>query len=404
MVTLASSPRGQTLALLGVREIGEDCLILRSAHGPGREYQAVLAVDPVNFPLLTREEQTRILENWRAFLAGRTPLDRPLCVHMRVSEYGLTPYLGQLEETREHHRLQAYRELAASHQHFLRHLAANQALLTREFYVRISVPVDPRARPYQRLAPEEMQEQARADLTRAVGAVCAGLGQAGLTSRRLNGEHLAAYYLSCVHQHFARDYGLPASVLATLDTPPRPLFPRAYDQQEPVSIAPGRPQARMSRLRKVRRRTAALSGEVHLAELLAPASVEERAHYVCIHHNTDEYLRGRAIIGYPAYAIPGWVDQLLAIDEPCVEVLMFFSTVDASRFVRHLNRKLTGYRATQALDERQGRTENPYISQARAEVEELRAALVARNEQVHPLAIYLLARAPALPLLRARDQ
>lgn len=416
MVTFSPSRRGHALALLGIQQMHEDCLVLRTerARASNREYQAVLAVDPVNFSLLAREEQTSILASWRAFLAGRTPADRALCVHMRVSEYALAPYLARLEATREHHPQAAYREMAASHQQFVQHLAASQALLTREFYVRVSLPVNLRARPYQHLAPEEILAQARADLTRAVAGVIDGLGQAGLHARRLTGKRLAGYCLSCVHLHFAREYGLPSSVLATLDTPLRPLFPRPTGQEEVGSAsaahAQDRPlrsasrlQGRWSRLRARLQRRAVLSDQVSLAELLAPASVEECAHYVRIHHNTDEYLRGRAIVGYPAYAVPGWIDQLLAIDEPCVDVLMFFSTVDAGRFVQRLNRKLTGYRATQALDERQGRTENPYISQARADVEELRAALVARTEQVHPLAIYLLARADSPQALRERD-
>jgi hypothetical protein len=406
MVRFFASSRGRVLSLLGVREMCEDSVVLRTEHAPGsqREYQAVLAVDPVNFPLLAREEQTGILERWRAFLAGRTPADRPLCIHMRVSEYGLAPYLAKLEETRAEHPRQVYREMAASHQQFLRQLAANQALLTREFYVRVSLLVNLRARPYQQLTAPEILEQARVDLRRAVADVSDGLGQAGLVSRRLTGDCLAHYYLSCVHQQFARDYGLPASVLAELDAPLQAHFSSAATP-EPT---PGRRRSHLQRLRAHlrprARRQSDLPGAVSLAELLAPASVEERAHYVRIHHNTDEYLRGRAIVGYPAYAIPGWVDQLLAIDEPCVDVLMFFSTVDAGRFVQRLNRKLTGYRATQALDERQGRTENPYIAQARAEVEELRTALVARTEQVHPQAIYLLTRASSPQALRARDE
>lgn len=406
---MVSSPssRGRVLSLLAVQAMDEDCLVLRSerASGSQREYQAVLAVDPVNFPLLAHEEQTDILEGWRAFLAGHTPADRPLCIHMRVSEYGLAPYLTTLEQTRTEHPQQAYREMAASHQQFVRHLAANQALLTREFYVRVSLLVNLRARPYQQLTAPEIGQQARTELAQAVADVSGGLGLAGLVSRRLTGAGLTQYYLSCVHQHFAREYGLPASAL---DAPRQALFSPAATPEEagpvPGERALPRRRSRLQRLCSRLRPRAHVPGPGTLAELLAPASVEERAHYLRIHHNTDEYLRGRAIIGYPAYAIPGWIDQLLAIDEPCVDVLLFFSTVDAGRFVQRLNRKLTGYRATQALDERQGRTENPYIAQARAEVEALRAALVARTEQVHPLAIYLLTRAPDLPALRARDE
>ncbi|MBO0783832.1 MAG: hypothetical protein J2P37_33915, partial [Ktedonobacteraceae bacterium] len=286
--------------------------------------------------------------------------------------------------------------------------------------MRVSLRISLKDRHYQRLSPEEVLDQARMELTRNVADVMDGLSRAGLTSSRLSGEQLVQYYLSCIHASDAKAYGLPQSVLSTLDFPIQPMLPRMGDsarlasdqhtlEPDPAPISKlDQGATRHQRRRWTRKRHRPYDQDppdgVSLPELIQPASVEHTPHALRVHQHTDEYVRARAVIGYPAYALAGWVDQLLAIDEPGIEVLLFLETLDPTRFVRGLSRKLTGYHATQLVEARQGKTADPYIAAACDEVDALRSKLVAKTEQVHACSLYVLTRAERASALRERDQ
>ena len=458
MGTIARSRRaGAVLDQLAIREIRDDCLLLRAAQAPRhqQEIQAVIRVDPVNFALLAESEQLSIFERYRAFLAGRTPADGTLCIHARTSRYEITSYLEQLEYTAQTHPEAGYREMAQSHKQFVEHLAASRALLSRGFWVRISVMIALRDRRYRHLTPEEIFEQARADLDRKVLATIGGLDQTGLVSRRLHSVELANYYLSCVHRQDVPFSSLSPELFSTGDFPLQAVLPRetplAGTQADQRALVPsathpdlpmpetGHPTAdlsaeheiqsaqerrwtrlsprqiaRQSQRSERRRKQVQQAGPhtdetpfpdwVSLPELLQPASLEETPHYVRAHYQRDEYVRARAVIGYPASVSPGWLDQLLSIDEPDIDMLLFITPLDPARYIRSLGRRLTGYRATQMVDARHGRTENPYIEAAREEVEQLRERLVAKTEQVQAVSLYVLSRADTRQALRERDQ
>lgn len=443
---------GAVLDALAIREIRDDCLILRAvqAKRSQQEYQAVLQVDPVNFALLAESEQLGIFARYRAFLAGRTPADGPLCIHARTSRYDITPYLEQLEQTALTHPVAGYRQMARSHQQFVEQLAATRALLSREFWVRLAVVIDTRARSFRHLTAEEVFEHARAELTRKAQALIDGLDRVGLVSRRLRSVDLANYYLRCLVSDVALSRLTPDQ-LTTLDFPVQveapggqrlgeipsrallaPALPQGLEPVDAVVHAPAPPAslalaearrwvrlsphqlARQKRQHERRRPPDLLEGKsndqtalpdwVSLPELLQPASLEETPHYVRVHTQGDEYVRARAVVGYPASVYPGWLDGLLSIDEPDIDVLLFLTPLDPARYVKSLGRRLTSYRATQMVDARHGRTENPYIEAAREEVEQLRERLVAKTEQVHAVSLYVLARASSKHTVRARDQ
>src|SRR5262249_4119192 len=120
-----------------------------------------------------------------------------------------------------------------------------------------------------------------------------------------------------------------------------------------------------------------------LVELLQPALITQSQHFVKLHKEEKEYFRARAVMGYPAFVLSGWLDRLIQINEPYIDIVLYVESLDPRQFTDRLTRKLTGYRATQAVDARAGRTENPYIAAAREEVEELREQLVRQEEKVH---------------------
>jgi hypothetical protein len=435
---------GNILQLMALREIRDDMLCLRSATKQKyqRDYMAVVRVEPVNLPLMSDGEQEAILEGFRAFLAGLSPKDQPLSIHCRTARYDLQPYLDKLDAMAAKYDSPLYQRMAEDHKAFIQKLASQRALLRRDFFVRVSIQINVKEGRYRRLLPAEVFDQARADLDRKTQDVIAGLSRAGLMARRLNSEELVHYYLSCVHTRNAEEYRLPASVLYTLDYPARAELPHVFEPDPRAELHASAPNGagdlrigeqgeqpstgkrarrwvwqssediRKKQQRREKRpdRVGVASGAadvpdlISLPELVQPASVEQTPNFVKIHHNVgDEYLRARAVIGYPAVSVGGWFDDLLSIDEPYIDFLIFIETVDPVQYVRSLTRAISGYRATQHLEQRHGRTEDPYIAAARSEVEDLREKLVQKTEQVHAFSLYILTRAESRQTLKERD-
>ncbi|MGH2478240.1 MAG: TraC family protein, partial [Ktedonobacteraceae bacterium] len=442
---------GNILQLMALREIRDDVLCLRSATKQKyqRDYMAVVRVEPVNLPLMSDGEQEAILDGFRSFLVSLTPKDKALSIHCRTARYELQPYLDKLDAMAAKYASPLYQRMAEDHKLFVQKLASQRALLHRDFFVRVPIQVNVKEGRYRRLLPAEVFDQARADLERKTQDVITGLARAGLMARRLDSEELVHYYLSCVHTRNAEEYRLPASVLYTLDYPARADLPHVFEQETttrpqtaledgPVWRTPNEAalhaaltkakadhkgrrwvwqsskDIRQDKARRAKRPdrsgAAAASGAagapdlISLPELVQPASVEQTPNYVKIHHNVgDEYLRARAVVGYPAVSVGGWFDDLLSIDEPYIDFLLFIETVDPVQYVRSLTRAISGYRATQHLEQRHGRTEDPYISAARGEVEELRDKLVQKTEQVHAFSLYILTRAESRQTLKERD-
>lgn len=460
MVGVASANCGDILQLISLREVRDDCLCLkpRGKSHYLREYMAVIRVDPINFPLMSVGEQEAILEGFRSFLASRSPNALPLVIHARTTPYDFGPYLSNLDAIIQEPEISdLYKELAVDHRHFVQSLASSHALIEREFYVRVPLLINIRENKYRRLEAAEVFDQARADLARHVAEIIIGLGRSGLTAHRLISEELVQYYCSCVHTRNAEEYALPRSVLYSLDFPIKAKIShlsyaefaadsgRAGSPPSPDEVwgSPGRTlqeaavDAVLARQRKWVKRaqrgqrprrwvwqsSKGIRAEqqkqqrrgqgqgmveppemISLPELIEPASVEVTPYCVKIHHVVgDEYLRGRAVIGYPAFALGGWFDQLLSIDEPYVDFLLFVGTVDSASYVRALTRNIAAYRATQHLEQRHGRTENPYIAAAREEVEQLRDELVRKVERVHTFSLYVCTRAESRQTLKERD-
>jgi hypothetical protein len=371
---------GNLLRLWRLRDIRDECLILRAATAPrtNREFQAVLSVDPVPLLLLAEREQKSLYEAFRDYLGSRTPADGTLCIHVRIREEETGAYREQLEQTRMQHEAAAYRDMARSHLRFLDELEQSRSLLRREWYVRVSVTE--RAK-----KGTDVLARGLASLSTAVEGVMAGLSRAGLVSERLGDEQLRDYVLSCLHNEFAQSYGLPPDIRRTLDVPALisgwPWLPASWRKSLHLDSLPDQPS---------------------WPELLQPGSIQVRPHCLVVHQQTDEYVRGRAVIGYPATLVPGWFDQLLALDVPA-EILLFVDTLDSARYVRHLSRKLTSFNATALMEERGGKTENPYVAAARIEVGDLRDRLVTKEEQIHAFSLYVLTRGASEDVLRERD-
>jgi hypothetical protein len=382
---------GKTIDLIAAREIEGNTLCLHAGKKHEREYRAVIETTPVNFSLLSESEQETVLEGFRVLLAR---LSFPLMIHVRVQPYDLQTYLGQIAAAKARaDASETIKEIAEDHIEFVHSLAASRALLQRTFY--LVVPADRhKGKGKSRL---ELADLAKSQLDTRCKGLLEDLERMGLVGRRLDQMNLAHYYQSCVHATAAHRFPLTPAQVQAADRPVRPAKRRLPGGKSlmntPEEIAPS-PQAE----------TSEETGQITLAELLAPSAVEAQWKQVRVHHyDLDEYLRGYAIIGYPAQVTAGWLDRLIQIEEPYIEIVMHLQPLASAPYIARQTRQLTGYRATQLLEERHGRDHNPYIKKARQEVEELRERLVAQEEQVFGVSLYLLVRAASRLELNERS-
>ena len=388
---------GKTLDFVALREIeGGNTLCLQSERKHEREYRAVIEATPVNFSLLSESEQEAVLQGFRVLLAR---LSFPVMIHVRVEPYDLSLYLGQVVAAKMRRDASPImREIADDHIAFVHSLAANRALLQRKFY--LIVPAEKRRiKGKTRL---ELADLAKSQLDLRCADLIQDLERMGLVARRLEHTELVRYYQSCLHAQAARFVPLSPAQIAATDRPVQPAK-RLASEKPRVRI---RNQETASTAEAIVRKHSEKSyaGDIRLPELLAPSSVEVRSKYVRIHHaDLDEYVRGYAIVGYPSQVNAGWLDRLIQIEEPYVEIVMYVQPLASTPYIARLTRKLTGYRATQLIEERHGRDHNPYIKAARKEVDELREKLVAQEEQVFGVSLYLLVRASSRLQLTERS-
>ena len=190
--------KGRRLAsvqeLLPLEEIAGDLLRLR-----GGDYRAVLQAGSVNFALKSEAEQEAILAGYRRFLNG---LAYPLQVLVRVVPTDVEGYLAGLRDARA--GTDTLRRLAQDHEAFVRRIARERTLLDRRFYVVVPAGMDGAFErkglswPWRRGTGRERLRSdliaARRKLAFRCGEVNQGLASFGVTTRRLDGEALAALW------------------------------------------------------------------------------------------------------------------------------------------------------------------------------------------------------------------
>jgi hypothetical protein len=393
-------PRGKTTEFIAAREIEGNTLCLQADKKHKRDYRAVIETTPVNFSLMSESEQETVLEGFRVFLAR---LSFPLMIHVRVEPYNLSGYLNQITEAKARPDApEVIQEIADDHIAFVHSLAASRALLQRTFY--LVVPADrPRA---AGKSPLELADLAKSQLDTRCKGLLEDLERMGLVARRLEQMDLVHYYQSCVHASAARAFPLTPAMIEATDRPVRPtkrwrfIGAGTATSDKPAGETPAPSEEEETKTPGEKSDL----GEITLAELLAPGAVDLQRKHVRVHHyDMDEYLRGYAIIGYPSQVAAGWLDRLIQIEEPYIEIVMHLQPLASAPYIARQTRQLTGFRATQMLEERHGRDHNPYIKKARQEVEELRDRLVAQEEQVFGVSLYLLVRAATRQQLNERS-
>ncbi|GCE32202.1 hypothetical protein KDA_76860 [Dictyobacter alpinus] len=469
--TTLARATGSILDLIGLRDVQDGCLCLHPNTTTAQktkknelEYKAVIAVEPVNFMLMSEQEQEAILESFRRLLTRLSTAEQ-ISIHVRVLPYDLQPYLNKLEQAEQHSSSELVSVMARDHEQFLKRLASRHAILQREFYLRVGITLDKSQQRFKRykLTPEEIFERAKTLLDQKCQDLLGDIQSCGLAAARLDDYQLAQYYLSCVHTRYATDYPIQPTHLLARDRPARalnlsdiegmsedeassariaptvPALPHVEHDPlpgvlgwEPLDLSeiiaeskskgsntttPAREQpdkksrwfskkhGASSSKKKNQADNAENVRSVHtmLSELIQPSLIEQKEQYIRLHRESSEYFRARSVEGYPAYVVAGWMDRLIQIDEPYVDLVMYIETLDPAQYTTLLSRKLTGFVATQRIEANAGRVDDPHITEARQEVEELRSKIVQQVERVHSVSLYVCARGSSLDELRSRD-
>ncbi len=393
-------------AFVQVREIAHNVLCLASPDSPTqREYRAILEVSSTNCTLKSEEEQDLMIAGYRAFLKA---LAFPIQILVRSQELDLSPYVQHLEETAAQSAADPmWRDLADSHAQFVRELAARRTLLAHRFYLILPSDQGPgtrqpsfanllpfgRKRARERIKAETL-EKAQQQLDLRAEVVTQQLAAIGLHCRRLTGEELIALYYSCLTPERAIRYPLPALAVSGIGRPTRVRQHRqaavSFDARLPDEV-----HASSHRQRATRKPQPQPEGAVpppdlpHLADLLAPASVEVTRESMRLE---DEYARGIAVTNFPREVSPGWLAPLLLHDE-ITEIVFHVHPQDNASMLRQLLRRKNEYQSSRRVNERRGRMEDPEMQVAEQDVEILISQLASGEERVFDVGFYVIVRA-----------
>ena len=399
-----------------LREVAHTVLCLTSASGPTkREYRAILEVSSTNYTLKSEEEQDLIIAGYRAFLKA---LAFPIQILVRSQHLDLSPYVQHLRDTSATPALDPmWRDLADSHAQFVQELAARRTLLEHRFYLILPSDQGPGTKqaPFSRLLSPggkrrrarltaETLEKAQQQLDLRAEVVMQQLAALGLHCRRLAGEELIALYYSCLTPERAIHYPLPTQAAAAVgrpiqvkerqqvNTPPALRSPGASQESSKAahSSAAFPPLSHSSGKRQPPPRASVpLPDLLHLADLLAPASVEVTRESIRLE---DEYARGIAVTNFPREVSPGWLAPLLLHDE-ITEIVFHVHPQDNASMLRQLLRRKNEYQSSRRVNERRGRMEDPEMQVAEQDVDALISQLASGEERVFDVGFYVIVRA-----------
>jgi hypothetical protein len=307
-------------------DIAHNVLCLGSPTSPTNpsqcEYRAILEVSATNYTLTSEEEQELIVVGYRAFLKSLT---FPLQILVRSQQLDLQPYVQSVLETSTTIQHGTWKELAHSHAQYVRELAARRTLLEHRFYV--IIPSDQGSDTKQHalacLLPfgnkgarnrTETLEKAQQQLDLRAEVISQLLACLGLQCRRLAGYELASLYYSCLTPDRALRHPLPPQAFESVNQPTKVkqgrTTPHVADVHATGMVSP--PQETNQQQHQHKHATLPQPDLPHLADLLAPASVEMTRDAVCLE---GEYARAPAVTCFPREVSSGWLAPLLLHDD-----------------------------------------------------------------------------------------
>jgi hypothetical protein len=399
-----------------VRDISHNVLCLGSPASPTsptqREYRAILEVTATNYTLRSEEEQEAIITGYRSFLKSLT---FPMQILVRSQQLDLKPYVQNLLESSTATLQDAtWRELAFSHAQYVRELAARRTLLEHRFYV--ILPADQGSDTKQHalagLLPfgnksarnsAESLEKAQQQLDLRAEVIAQQLASLGLQCRRLSGYELASLYYSCLTPDRALHSPLPSQAFASVGQPTR-VKQRSTTGTAGDVLAPGMVSPFVGEVqlppRQGKIRPLPAPDLPHLADLLAPASVEVTRDAVCLE---GEYARALAVTCFPREVSPGWLAPLLLHDD-IADIVFHLHPQDNAAMLRQLLRRKNTYQSSRRVNLRRGRLNDPETQVAEQDVDGLISQLASNEERIFELGFYVIVRAADLHSLEERTE
>ncbi|HEU5376253.1 MAG TPA: DUF87 domain-containing protein [Ktedonobacteraceae bacterium] len=445
------------------REVQGDVLCLWVPLSPTRRaYRAILDISPINFLLKAEEEQAALLDRYAALLKALT---FPVQILIRNQPLDLRPYLARVRthacdqvETHASDKAQErvsqdtgiWPELAADLEIFLRHLGSRRTLLTRKFYLVIPAPElrgparrSPQWRKkHHRARNEALRLQALQDLAVRVEMIESQLQALGLLSRRLSGTELAQFYQSCLTPERYLHHPLGDAQLRVVGGLPKVKKVRAgramphritvdkillSSRDELLADTPRRrfrfpglsyslrkqrPKGRTASVqRSIPQKALPPSDIVHLADLLAPGSIQEFRDAVCVSSGIhgvggkgEEWVHGISVTAFPReVSMGGWLAPLFLHDD-ILEIVFHLHPQNSARMLRQLKNRRSGYASTKAFNRRYGRLDEPEIEVATSDVLRIMSKLASGEERLFEVSLLILVRAHDRQTLAERSE
>ena len=353
--------------------------------------------------------------------------------------------------THQNHDLSQWALLAQGLEDLLRQLGSRRTLIERHCYLVIPAPdvLLPGRRVFRRAKRRALREEvlARAlqELDIRVEMVQHQLAALGVRSRRIEGEELARMYQSCLVPDRALEHPLTSLHLRAVgrvlqvqnhipastppeqeeaEEPPLSLIDAQFRAFEDLTLLPASGScegdgekgpvewqrlvsiARARHMRHARHQCSLHTLRIpqacfpsrmlpppdllRLADVLAPASLEETHDALCI---DGEWVRGVVITAFPREVSVGWLAPLLLHDD-ILDLTIHIHPQDQSTMMRQLRRRRVSYASTRLWNRRQGRLDDPDVDLAQSDVTRLMNQLASGGERIFEVSLVLLVRAP----------
>jgi hypothetical protein len=408
-----SSPFNITKSFVRLREVNDGMAGLDLGRKQ-IEYRGILAMSCVNFALMSEKEQDGIIEGFKGFLNG---LPFPIQILIRNLPYDIESYLHAMESIEGD-----MAAVARDHAQFVRTLSSRRALLKREYYIIVPAEYDKTSDPTEALITAQLKLELRME------ELLQQLERMGLTGRLLTRIEIVTLYQSCFLFQDVQPTPITNTMLEGINKPSlsavdhapvsnglsRSLTGLSIAEQEAELLdltrsLPMRQEENQQQRwdpfllfktfmpKKWQQNTQArpaLPEFGRLSDLVAPGSIEVFPSFIRIDNElTPEYSKTLALVRYPRSAYPGWLDQIIQIDQPYIDFSIHITPHPPELVSAQLGRKVTQLRGSVIISQREGRSVDPVTKIALEDVEQLRDNLARGDERVFSINVFMRIRA-----------
>ncbi|GCF06804.1 VirB4 family type IV secretion system protein [Dictyobacter arantiisoli] len=382
---LVNTPLNVLNTFVKLRDVTNDVACVNLGR-KSLDYRAIVKVFPMNFALLSEDEQEGVIEGFKEFLNG---ISFPIQVLIRNLPHNLNSYLHVMESVEGD-----LEEMAHDHAKFVRQLSSRRALVKREFYIILPADQQPSKNSAESAMNAQMQLKLRVD------ELLRQLERVGLNGQRLTSLEIVRLYQGC----FVSTEGWSRPTTKTMldgtnslmrsawepeSRPSSALSQMARSENKQAAAQAGKKQPK----KKPQKQKKKIPGLTQVAELISPSSIEITPSYLRIDGENDhEYTRTLALVSYPRSAYPGWFESIIQVDEPNVDFSIHIQPLPPEEVNARLARKAVEFRGSVIFSERQGRTANPTSTIALNDVEKLRENLARGDERVFNISTFVLVR------------